>query len=71
MLFFSLSIIDQFLKLKKPKDLVALGCNGKDSNKCKTNPNDNHFYDTLGLMDKKEFFRFRFFMEIWISILPF
>ena len=27
---FSLSIIDQFLKIKKPKDLVALGCNGKD-----------------------------------------
>ena len=68
---FSLNIIDQFLKIKKPKDLVALGCNGKDSNKCKTNPNDNHFYDTLGLMDKKNFLGLDFLWKYGFQSCPF
>ena len=49
---FSIDIIEQFLKLDKPKNLAALGCNGKDSNKCRTHSNCNHFYDTLALIDK-------------------
>ena len=52
-IYFKENIIDQFIKLKKPDKLVALGCNGKSDTKCLIHARCNAYYDTLALIDKK------------------
>ena len=51
---FSPDIIEQFFRIELPHDLVALGCNGKDSNRCRHHKDCNHYYDSLALLDKND-----------------
>lgn len=68
---FPLNLIEQFFKINKPKNLVALGCNGKDLNKCRTHSDCNHFYDTLALIDKNNNLGLDFLCRYGFQCCPF
>ena len=50
-IIFPLDIIEQFSKIEKPNDLVAMGCNGKDNEECWVHKECNLYYDSLAHID--------------------
>ncbi len=50
-IIFPLDIVEQFLKIEKPKDLIAMGCNGKDNMECLFHRECYIYYDSLAFKD--------------------
>ena len=49
-IYFHKNILKSFINIDKPKDLIALGCNGKSDLKCNQHKECSLYYDTLALI---------------------